>query len=135
MRTHVEFRSDKFPAYPGEEEKINPNRWGQRLAEFLQVKLKEIGIETGEEIGFEDWGCKITLAGAPFPMWIGCGNYEEHVDGYLCFIEPSKPFVWKFPFRKIDTTVEVARIVDAVNKVLNSDPAIHHLRWWAEDEK
>ena len=135
MRTHVEFRSDRFPAYPGEEEKINPNRWGQCLAEFLQMKLRELGIETGKEIGFEDWGCKITLVGTPFPMWIGCGNYEEHPDGYLCFIEPSKPTIWKFPFKKIDTMLEVNRIADTLDNILISNPHIHGLRWWENDEK
>ena len=38
-----------------------------------------------------------------YRLWIGCGNYEEYPDGFLCFIEPSKPFVRKW-FRKIDTT-------------------------------
>jgi len=32
MRTHLEFRSDAFRAEPGEEEKINPERWGAALA-------------------------------------------------------------------------------------------------------
>jgi len=135
MRTHVEFRSSKFPAYPGEEEKINPNLWGQRLAEYLQVKLKDLGILTDEEIGFEDWGCRLSLVGTPFPMWIGCGHYQEYPDGYLCFIEPSKPTIRKFPFTKIDTTGEVARIADALDGILTSNPDIHGLRWWSENEK
>ena len=33
MKTQVEFRSDKFPPYEGEEEQINPGLWGKRLAE------------------------------------------------------------------------------------------------------
>jgi hypothetical protein len=55
MRTHVEFRSAKFPAYPREEEQVNPGLWGKRLAEYLHRKLKEEGIEA-EEIYSEDWG-------------------------------------------------------------------------------
>jgi hypothetical protein len=34
IRTHVEFRSNKFPPYEGEEEQINPGLWGKRLAEY-----------------------------------------------------------------------------------------------------
>ena len=30
-RSHVEFRSDAFPARPGEEQQINPGRWGAAL--------------------------------------------------------------------------------------------------------
>jgi hypothetical protein len=35
MKTHVEFVSNAFPAYPGEEDEINPGIWGKRLAEFI----------------------------------------------------------------------------------------------------
>jgi len=135
MRTHIEFRTDKFPAYPDEEEKINPGRWGQRLSEYLQVKLKEHGITTNPSIGFEDWGCIVNLMGTPFDMWIGCGNYEEYSDGHMCFIEPSKSTIWKFPFKRIDTTTEVNRIADVLEKILKSDPDIRAVSWWAEDQK
>lgn len=42
MKTHVEFRSDKFSAYEGEEEEINPGIWGKRLVEYLIEKFKDI---------------------------------------------------------------------------------------------
>lgn len=35
MKTHVEFRSDQFPPYEGEENETNPGVYGKRLAEFL----------------------------------------------------------------------------------------------------
>ena len=134
MRTHVEFRSSKFPAYPGETEKVNPDLWGQRLAEYLREKLRERRIETGE-ISAEDWGWILRLDHKPFPMWIGCGHYQEYEDGYLVFIHPSKPAVRSSWFRKVDTTSEVARVADAIDAVLNSDPEIHGVRWWAENER
>jgi hypothetical protein len=132
--THVEFRSANFPANPGEEEKINPGRWGQRLAEYLQEKLKARGFSLEDEVGFEDWGCRLTLRDSPFPMWIGCGNYDEYPDGHLCFIEPSTPTIRKF-FKKLDTTAEVARLADALNSILIADPQIRDVRWWEENEK
>jgi hypothetical protein len=45
MKTHVEFRSDKFPPYEGEEDEINPGRYGKRVAEFLVRGLEERGFE------------------------------------------------------------------------------------------
>jgi len=39
MRTHVEFRSAKFPAYPREEEQVNPDLWGKKLAEYPFEKV------------------------------------------------------------------------------------------------
>jgi len=52
--TYVEFRSDRFPPYEGEEEQINPDLWGKRLAEFLRDKLRAEGFESSEPIA-EDW--------------------------------------------------------------------------------
>ena len=133
MRTHVEFRSAKFPAYEGEDEQINPPRHGKRLAEYLSERLRAVGVKTGE-IHAEDWGWRIPVPHDAFPMWIGCGNYEEHADGYLVFIEPSRPVIRKF-LKKIGTTRDVARIADALDTILTSDPDIQNLRWWADDEK
>jgi hypothetical protein len=55
MKTQLEFKSDKFPQYDGEEDQINPGLWGKRLAEYLAQKLKAEGFETTGIIA-EDWG-------------------------------------------------------------------------------
>ena len=39
MKTHLEFTSSAFPAYPGEDKQINPGIFGKRLAEFLAENL------------------------------------------------------------------------------------------------
>jgi hypothetical protein len=134
MRTHVEFRSAKFPAYPPEEEKVNPGLWGKRLAECLYRKLKEQGIET-EEIYPEDWGWVVPIHHEPFSLWVGCGHYQEYPDGYLVFIEPSKPTIRKGLFKKIDTTGDIEKVAVALDRILKSDPEISSIRWWTEDEK
>jgi hypothetical protein len=81
MKTQVEFQSDKFPPYDGEENQINQGLYGKRLAEYLVTKLQTAGIET-EEILAEDWGWVIPIKNAKFPMWIGCGHYEEYPNGF-----------------------------------------------------
>jgi hypothetical protein len=105
MLTHVEFRSSAFPAYPSEEEQINPGRFGKRLAEYLVGALASAGESVDEPIP-EDWGWVVPLSNAEFRLWIGVGNYEEYSDGFLCFIEPSKEYVRKL-FRKISTRSRV----------------------------
>jgi len=134
MRTHVEFRSAKFPPYPGEEGDVNPGLWGKRLAEYLLWDLRERGIATGE-IYSEDWGWVVPLRHEPFSMWVGCGHYQEYEDGFLIFIEPSKPTVRKGLFKKIDTTTDVARVAEAIDAILTSDRDIRDVRWWTEDER
>ena len=133
MKTHVEFRSDKFPPYEGEEEEINPDLWGKRLGEYLKEKLQPEGIIV-EDLIPEDWGWCLPIKNEAFSMWIGCGHYQEYPNGYLCFVEPSKPIIRKL-FKKIDTTEQVGRVVKALDKVLNSDGEITNLRWWDENEK
>jgi hypothetical protein len=133
MNTHVEFRSDKFPPYEGEEEQINANLWGKRLGEYLKEKLGPEGIETDELIP-EDWGWCLPVKNDAFSMWIGCGHFQGYPNGYLCFVEPSKPIIRKL-FKKIETAEQVGRVTKALDKILTSDPEITDLRWWDEGER
>lgn len=110
MKTHVEFRSDSFPPYEGEEDEINPGLYGKRLAEFLVGGLRNKGFEPDEPIP-EDWGWVVPIKNDSFPLWIGCGRYQEYPDGFLCFIEPLRPTIKRFiVFGKIDTTETVGKL-------------------------
>ncbi len=133
MLTHVEFRSARFPSYAGEEDEVNPGRWGKRLAEFIHQGLTSQGISVAEPFS-EDWGWRIDVPNEAFPIWIGCGNYEEYENGFLCFIEPSEPFVRKFPFRKISTEGDVTRVQKALAVVLANDPTIENILWQTREE-
>lgn len=127
MRTQVEFRSSKFPPYEGEEEEINPGLWGKRLTEYLARKLAESGIET-EEMVTEDWGCYLPLRIEGFRLALCCGHQKGEDDQFLVFTDPSTPKVKKL-FRTIDTTPQLSRIIDALRKILESDPDIREVVW------
>jgi hypothetical protein len=126
MRTHVEFRSSGFPAQPGEDELVNPGIFGKSLASHLREQLAARGFVTGEPYA-EDWGWAVPIENTEIPLWVGCGNYEEYADGFLCFIEPSKPFVRKL-LRKIDTTAMVERIATALDSILCAHPDVRDIR-------
>jgi hypothetical protein len=130
MKTHVEFRSARFPPYEKEEDEINPGRWGKRLAEFLAERLARSGFPSGE-IYAEDWGWAIPIENDGFSLWVGCGNYEEHADGFLVFIEPSKPVIRRL-WRKISTEVRVTALAAAIESILSREPSVRDLRWWNE---
>ncbi|CAG1021550.1 hypothetical protein IVG45_22330 [Methylomonas sp. LL1] len=132
MRTHLEFTSSDFPAYPGEEQEINPGRFGKRLAEFLAQKLPEHGFSVSS-IGTEDWGVMVELENDAFPLWIGCGNYEAFENGFLCFIEPSVPIVRKW-FKKIETGSTVEKLATAIDAILIASGKVSSPRWWPENE-
>ena len=116
MQTHLEFRSTAFPAYPGEEEEINPGRHGKRLAEFLAKELPAYDFKVAR-LNAEDWGWRIDLLHDAFPLWIGCGNYEEYEEGFLCFIEPSRPFVRRW-LTRVSTSATVERLASALEEIV-----------------
>jgi hypothetical protein len=127
MKTQVEFRSSKFPPYEGEEEEINPGLWGKRLAEYLVQKLADLGIET-EDIIAEDWGYYVPVRNEGFQLALCCGHQDGDDDEFLCFTEPSKPIVKKL-FKKVDATVQLSRLTEAIEKILSSDPDIREIVW------
>jgi len=132
MRTNLVFRSTAFPSYPGEDEEINPGRYGRRLASFIAKRLPDCGFEvTG--MCAEDWGWRIDLRNDEFPLWIGCGNYEEYDDGFLCFIEPSQAFVRRW-FKSIPTSYTVERLAAALEKTILNGADVRDVRWWRPGE-
>jgi hypothetical protein len=125
----VEFDSDDFPSYPGEEEEINPGIWGKRLAEYLVAKLPEHGVIPGEFYN-EDWGVEIPIENDAFPMFIGCSNQSDPGGTRsLCFIDPSKPTIRKGFFKKMSTVADIERVANALDKVLKGHPGIRHVVW------
>lgn len=132
METFVEFRSDRFPPLDGEEKLINPDLWGKRLADFLREGLRKQGFETKEPVA-EDWGWVVPVVNRSFRLWIGCGRYQEYDDGFLCFIEPHKPFVWRF-LRRLDTRERINALRQAIDKVLVEEEGVRSKRWWTYEE-
>lgn len=132
MRTHVEFRSNDFAPYENEDEQINPGVYGKRLADFLAEGLAAHGYKV-RCVGAEDWGWMVELENTAFPLWIGCANYEEFENGFLCFIEPSKPFIRKW-FKKIETSYAVEPLASAIESVLSGSGKVSQLRWWSDAE-
>ena len=127
MKTRVEFRSKKFPAYEGEEELINPGLWGKRLAEYLVQKLAQRGIQTQEIIG-EDWGWYIPIQNEGFRLALCCGHQNGDDVEFLCFTDPDTPVVRKM-FKKIDATPQLSRLTEALQDILSSDPEITDVVW------
>ena len=127
MRTTVTFRSDLFPAYPGEEEGINPGLWGKRLVEYLAPRLREHGIDTGEP-NSEDWGWYLPVRSASVRMALCCGHQDGDADEFLVFTDPPQPIVRKL-LKKIDVTDELTRLVEAVDAILRAEPGIRKVTW------
>ena len=127
MKTFAEFRSNKFPPYEGEEERINPGLWGQRLAEYLVAKLPDHGLAAGEPIA-EDWGWYVPVEVDGARLALCCGRQSGEDDVFLVFTDPQQPVVRKL-LKKVDITAQLTRLVAAVNAILSADPDIHSVTW------
>ena len=128
MRTQFEFTSGAFPAYPGEEELINPGRFGKRFAEFLQTSLPAHGFEVTGIIN-EVWGGMVELRNVAFPLWIGCGNVDGSETEFMGFIEPSKPLIRRWFKKPIPTTEVVEKLSSALESVLLQSGKVEQFRW------
>ena len=127
LRTQVEFRSSAFPSQPGEDELINPGRWGKALADYLREHLDAAGLRGGEPYA-EDWGWAVPIDNPEFPLFVGCGNLDDDPEGFLCFIEPSTPTIRKL-FRKIDVTQRVTEVSDALDSALRKNASVSEINW------
>ena len=127
MKTFVEFRSTKFPAYEGEEEEINSGLWGKRLAEYISKKLEERGIKT-DEIIMEDWGCYLPIHNDGFRLALCCGHQYGDDDQFIIFTDPKTPKIRKF-LRVIDATPQLIQLTNAVKEILESDSDIRDIKW------
>jgi len=94
--------------------------------------LPSAGFEV-EDLISEDWGWSVRLPHDPLALWIGCGFYPECEDGFLCFIEPSKPYIRTW-LKRLPTVQPVERLADAVERILRESKSVRDLRWWTEAE-
>ena len=127
MRTHLECRSSELRR-PLPEGKIG----GEAPARLIADALPDHGF-TVSATHAEDWGWRIQLVNDAFPLWIGCGHYEEYPDGLLCFIEPSRPFIRRW-LRKIDTRPRTEMLASVLEAILERSGLARDLRWWTEEE-
>jgi len=59
------FTSDLFEIEPGEDEQINPRRYGRQLASWLKAGLESRGYSV-EPVIAEDWGRCLMCSRDPF---------------------------------------------------------------------
>jgi hypothetical protein len=133
MKTHLEFKSDKFPTYGDETEGVNweVGIYGRRLAEFLKQKLTEKGITVSSAFD-EDWGWCIEIEHeGNFRMFVGCGPIDDTINELRCFIEPSTPTIKRW-FKSIDVQKPVEELANAVFEALSQEPGVNDLRWVTE---
>lgn len=129
------FKSSKFELEPGEDQEINPGRYGRQLARWLKARLEDRGYQV-EDIINEDWGRCLMCGRDPFMLWVGCGNVTDpepdRADAgprrkedvtWHCFVA-AEVSVLKRLFQKIDTEAAVAKLYADLGQILRAEPEI-----------
>lgn len=152
MKTQVEFKSSAFPKYENEdEETVNSDRWGKRLAEFIRDTLPSYGVVT-EDILCEDWGWLVNTQSDEFPVWIGCGPIDNLSEGdfsedyeetdpspvsqnggsdstKFCIFVTAEPSFLKKLFKRVDTTPAITKVVAALDKMITDRDEFQDAEW------
>ena len=124
------FTSDMFTVEPGEDEEINPGRYGRQLAIWLKAQLKQRGYSV-EPVIAEDWGRCLMLSRDPFMLWVGCGNVDDSAEDdpsnsritWHCFPVAEVPLFNRI-FGKPDTSAALSKLDEDLRAILSAEPTI-----------
>jgi hypothetical protein len=136
MKTTANFKSSAFPKYPNEDDEIlNTDRWGKRLAEFIRDGLPLHGVQT-TDIFCEDWGWLVKIHNDTCSVFVACGAMDQEMDEHAgnptidfsasVFAELS---FFKRLFTRIDTKPALQQTTAALLSLLESSPEITGLTW------
>ena len=123
----VSFVSAAFSCESGDTPNV-PEIYGKALARYLAEGLARRGFAmTGCHA--EDWGWRVDVDNADFPLWLGCANLTDGENRFRCFIEPHTDCVRRLWLFKHDTRAVTARLAAALNDILQQDDRIESVEW------
>ncbi len=125
METELYIKSELFPSYPGEENDINPGRFGKRLAEFTKSLLIEKKIDVAD-LYSTDYSYELRLDQFKFSVYISTGNIDGEKNEFLISISPKEEFKRKL-FKKISTKETINKIYSIIKQGIVDNPKIEIL--------
>ena len=122
------FTSTLFHVEPGEDQEVNPGRYGRQLARWLQARLKERGYLHADVVA-EDWGWCVMCHAQPFMLWVGCGNVESEAPAestpivWHCFAVAEVPLLTRI-FKRVNAAPELSRLNSTLHTILSGTDGI-----------
>ena len=127
-RTHVTFRSSAFNTTEPKDYFVNPDNYGDDLANWLMRELRSRGVEVKDYMGQEDHGWYFTFrsGGVEYDFVVGMRVRDE----WLGWLERSAGFVASLlGARKRGIGSDAALTIDAV---LSASEQVRDVRWHFE---
>jgi hypothetical protein len=123
----VTFETDFFQPLPGEEEKTNPGRYGQALAQWLREQLLNRGVSV-QEVLPEDFGWVVVVARQPFLLWLGCGNTDGSTTEWIIFPQAERSLRQRL-FGGPDPSLAVQELWSHVQVLVPGIPGLRAICW------
>ena len=130
LRTHVTFVTDLFNIEEEKEYVINPNCFGDDLAQWLIDRLRLALTKIDPEPTQEDWGWCFSASINQRNFLIGIGAYkdEDTPSTWLVFIESRLSWLSK-KLRGQSDDSDLLALARELDRALNSEPRISGIRW------
>jgi hypothetical protein len=127
MKVQVTFKTDFFKPLPGEEEKTNPGRFGQALAQWLQEQLRLRGVVV-EGVIPEDFGWVVMVSRKPFMLWLCCGNTDGKATEWSIF-PVAEPSLLQRVFSRQKTEPAIESLCQHLKAIVPTIPAVKSITW------
>ena len=119
------FESTAFAIRPGEDERTNPEIYGEALATWLAAQLRARGVDAGEVFA-EDFGWCVPVSAASKGVHVVCANAEEYTDRWQVYCFTERGFVDAL-LRRSDAVDALATVFTAVKGCLSDAPEVQRL--------
>jgi hypothetical protein len=127
MNVQVTFETDFFRPIPGEDEKTNPGRYGQALAEWFADRLRARGVEVEGSIP-EDFGWIVVVSRKPFLLWLSCGNVDGSETEWMVYPVAEPSWIQRL-FERINTRPALEGLWRHVREIVPTIPRVRNVVW------
>lgn len=127
MKAQVTFESTFFKPVAGEEERTNPGRLGQTLAEWLQGRLLDRGVMAEAPLP-EDFGWVVMVSRNPYRLWLGCGNSNGSTNEWSIFPEAELSPMQRLG-RGRSAEASVKELWRHVQDIVPTIPSVKGIKW------
>ena len=119
------FDSTAFEVRPGEDERTNPEIYGEALAGWLSAQLRARGIDAGEVFA-EDFGWCVPVSVASKGVHVVCANADGRTDRWQVYCFTERGFVDAL-LRRSDAVDALTTVFAAVKGCLTGAPEVQRL--------
>jgi hypothetical protein len=142
--TRLKFRWDAQQDRGSDGKLTNPVQHLLRLIEQISTGLREkqfvVGMPKADGTpGWvsNSWGYNycyvVSVENKTVNLSVQFGYFDEHDDGFYCFIEPHSPTVWRW-FKRINVEASVTELQKSIDDILKSETLVNSMEWSTFEE-